>query len=65
MKLLKEQGDKKVKVPAATVSGLNWTVATQLQAFPRRMEEFLQASNNGDAWVDAICSLGLVEQKDA
>lgn len=30
MKFLKEQGDKKVKVPAATVSGLNWTLATPL-----------------------------------
>lgn len=30
MKFLKEQGNIKVKAPAATVSGLNWTLATQL-----------------------------------
>lgn len=30
MKFLREQGNKKVKVPTATVSGLNWILATQL-----------------------------------
>lgn len=41
VKCLKEQGDKKVKVLAVIVSGLNWTLATLLGAFLQRMLAFL------------------------
>lgn len=48
-------------MPQTRFSSLNWILAAQPFI---RMVVFSVGLNNRDVWVDAICSLGFVEQKD-
>lgn len=55
---------KEVKLPRARIASLNWRLA--IQPWAGSQEEWPgppEASHNGDAWVDAICSSGWGNKK--